>query len=116
MVVVADDGRVDVAVAVDLRAAEKPDLDPAVLEERLEHVGHAADHERAGHQRRIADRDRQPLGHGADGAGFVDQHQVGRVGGAGEVAGQVGQPDADEHDLAVAQLARGDDGMSSAGV
>ena len=45
-----------------------------------------------------------------DRAGLVDQHQVGRVRGAGEVAGQVGQPDADEHDLAVAQLARGDGG------
>ena len=49
-------------------------------------------------------------GHRADGARLVDQHQVRRVGGAGEVAGEVGQADADEHHLAVAQLARGDGG------
>ena len=40
--------------------------------------------------------------------GLVDQHQVRRVGGPGEIAREIGQPDADEDHLAVAQLARGD--------
>ena len=52
----------------------------------------------------------QPLRYRAHRARLVDQHQVGRVRGAGEVAGEVGQSDADEHDLAVAQLAGGDRG------
>ena len=106
----ADHGRVDVAEAVDLRAAQEADLDPAVLQQALEHVRHAADHERPGHQGRVADRDRQPLGLGADRAGLVDQQEPRRVGGPRQVAGQVRQPDADEDDLAVAQLPRGDGG------
>ena len=108
--VVADHGGVDVSVAVDLRAAQEADLDPAVLQEVLEHIGHAADHQRAGDQRRVSDRDRQPLGNGTHRPALVDQHQVRRVGLAGEVAGQVGQPDADEHHLAVAELPGGDGG------
>ncbi len=51
-----------------------------------------------------------------DRARLVDQHQSRRVGGAREVAGEVGQADADEDDLAVAQLAGRDAAISSAGV
>ena len=58
----------------------------------------------------IADRDRQSLGHRADRARLVDQHEARRVSGASQIAGEVGKPDADEHDLAIAQLARGDGG------
>jgi len=53
--VVADDSRVDVAVAIDLRPTQKAYLDAPVLQQRLKDVGHAAHHQRAGDQRRIAD-------------------------------------------------------------
>ena len=76
----------------------------------LEDVRHADDHERAGHQRGIADRHGQPLRHRAHRARFVDEHEVRRVRGAREVAREVRQADADEDHLAVAQLARGDGG------
>ena len=113
--VVADHGGVDVAVAVNLGAAEEAHLDTAILKEALKDIGHAADHERAGDQGRIPDRDRQPFRHRTYGAGLIDQHQVGRMGLAGEVAGEVGQPDPDEDDFAVPQLPGGDGSHHLAG-
>ena len=107
-IVRADDRGVDVAVAVDLRAAQESDFDAAVLEEELEHIGHAAHHERSGHERRIADRHREPFGHRADGSGLVDQRQARRVGPARQVAREIRETDTDEHYLAVAQLPRRD--------
>src|SRR5918994_7098315 len=80
MPIVSDHGRIDVSIAIDLGAAEKADLDPAILQQGLENVHHAADHERSGDEGRIADRDWKSLGDCAYCAGFVDQHQVGRVG------------------------------------
>ena len=108
VIVAADHRGVDVAVPIDLGTAQEADFDPAVLEEKLEDVGHAADHQRAGHQGGVADGDGQPLGLGPDGAGLIDQHQARRVGRPGEIARQIGKPDPDEHDFAVAQLAGGD--------
>jgi hypothetical protein len=46
----------------------------------------------------------------ADYAGFVDHEQVGGMGAAGEVAGKIGQADADEDNIAVSQEAGGVDG------
>ncbi len=83
LLVAADHGRVDVAAPIDLGAAEEAHLDLPVLQEELEDVGHRADHERAGHQRRVADRDRQPLRHRPHRARLVDQHQVRRTAARG---------------------------------
>ena len=104
--VAADDCRVEVAVLVNLRAAQKAHLDLAVLEEVLEHLAHARDHERASHERRIADGRGHAVRNGTHGAGLVDHAEVGGVGRPGEVAGEVGEPDADEHHRSVGQLAR----------
>ena len=104
----ADHRRVDVPVAVDLRAAQEADRDPAVLQDELEHVRHAAHHEAARHERRVADRDRHADRRRADRARFVHQHEVRRMGGARQIARQVGEADPHEYDLPVDQLARRD--------
>ena len=44
----------------------------------------------------------------SDRARLIDQHQVGRVGGPGQITGQVGKSDADEDDFSIAQLPGGD--------
>ena len=85
----ANDGRVDVAMAIDLRAAEETDFDPTVLEEQLKHIRHAAHHQRARDERRIADRHRQALRYRADRARFIDQHEVGRMGAQRQIACEV---------------------------
>ena len=58
---VADDRRVDVAEAVDLGGAEKADVDQAALQVEAEQLEHAHDRGRAGHDRRVADAQWQPL-------------------------------------------------------
>ena len=62
----ANDGRIDIAMAIDLRAAEETDFDPTVLQEQLKYIRHATHHQRARDERRIADRHRQALGYRAD--------------------------------------------------
>ena len=57
----------------------------------------------------VADRERQPDRLGPDRARLVDEHAAGRLQAAREVGRGVGRADADEADLAVAQLARGVD-------
>ena len=84
-----DHGRVDVAVAIDLGATQKTDLDPAVLQKQLKHIRHAAHHERTGDQRRVADRHRQARGASPHGARLVDEDEVGRVRRARQVTGEI---------------------------
>jgi len=43
--ILAHDGGVDVSVTVDLCATQQTNLDPAILQEILKHVSHAADHQ-----------------------------------------------------------------------
>src|SRR5579862_4947568 len=74
--VVANDGRVDVAPPINLRAAQEAYADAAILQHVLEDVRHAGDHEAAGDERGIADRDWQAFRYGAHGSGFVDKNQV----------------------------------------
>ena len=90
-----------------MRPTEESDLDPSVLEKELEHVRHATDHQRAGDERGIADRDGEARRRRADRARLVDEHEIRRVRAACQVAGEVRQADPDKHDLAVGQLARG---------
>src|SRR5215207_6457526 len=106
--VVSNHGRVDVPIAVDLGPAEEAHLDAAILQQRLKNVRHSADHQRTSDEGRIADGDWKPLGYRAYCARLVDQHQVGCVRAAGEIAGQIRQADSNEYDLAVAQLPGGD--------
>src|SRR5918995_994637 len=108
--VVSDDGGVDVPVAVDLGAAQQADLNPSILKEALKDISHAADHEGSGDQRGITDRNWEALGDGSHGARLVDQNKTGRVGRAGEIAGQVRESDADEHHFTVTELPSGDHG------
>ena len=100
--VVAYHRRVDVAVLVDLRAAEKPDLDASALQKELEDVRHPRDHQRSRHERRITDRHGQPLRQRAHGTGLVDEHEPRRVRRAREVAREIRKANPHEHDLAVA--------------
>src|ERR1700752_4553848 len=78
---------VEVAVAIDLRRAEKPDVDAPGLQVITEHLRQW--HDAGGRLREltVADGERQHLGPRADGAGFIDEHDAGRVGETGEVAG-----------------------------
>ena len=109
-VVVADDGGVDVAEAIDLRGAEEADVDAPAADPVVEHLGDRDEVLRAGGEVVVADRQRQALRARADRAGLVDEHAAGRVQAPREVGGGVRRPDPDEHDLAVEQLARGPDG------
>ena len=97
MVVVADHGRVEVRVAVDLRGAEERDVDPSRPDPVVEHLRHA-DHEvgRLG-ELAVADRERDVHRLGADRARLVDQHQLGVVDRAREDRGGARPSDADEH-------------------
>ena len=106
LVVVADHRGIQVAIAVDLRASEEADIDQAALQVILEDFGHRADAQSSGHQCRVADRGRQALGLRADGARFINQHQVGAPSAPRQVDGHVGNANAHEDDFGIAQHAR----------
>ena len=107
---VADDGRVDVAEPVDLGGAEEADVDQAALQVVAEQLEHADDGRRAGHDRRVADGQRQPRRPRPEHARLVDHLELGRDGPLGEVDRDVRQADADEADaLALERTRRGDD-------
>ena len=106
LLIVADDGGVEVGIAVDLRPAEKADGDPPALQPVAEHLG-----DRHGGQRRIAelavaDRQRQHLGLGVDRPRLVDQRDAGGMGEPRQVAGRRRRADADEADIVIAQRPR----------
>ena len=107
MVVRPDDGRVDVAEAIDLGGAEEPDVDEPALEVVAEQLEHADDRGSAGDDRRVADREREAGRPGAEDARLVDELEVGRHGPFGEVDRDVRQADADEADMLAGQLAGG---------
>src|SRR5437016_12054105 len=75
LVVRPDDGRVDVAVPVDLSAAKKSDLNSTALQVQLKDIRHRSDRQRIGDERRIPDGDWKPIGHCAHRAGFVNEHE-----------------------------------------
>ena len=110
MVVIADHGGIDVAKAVDLRAAQKAHIHVAALQVEGEDIVHAAHRQRPADQGGVADGERQARRLGADHPGFVDHQQVGGVRAPGQVAGQVGQPHADKDHIAIAQQPGGVDG------
>ena len=108
-VVTADDGGVDVAEAVNLRAAQEAHVHVAALEVQGEDIVHADHRKRPADQRRVADGERQARRFRPDDTRFVDHDQVGGVRPLGQVAGQVGLSDADENDIAIPQQAGGVD-------
>ena len=87
-------------------APEEPDVDQAALQVEAEQLEHAHDRRRAGDDRRVADRQRQPGRPGPEDAGLVDELEVRRDGPLGEVDRDVRQPDADEADALAGELAR----------
>ncbi len=108
-VVGADHRGVDVAELVQLRRAEEADVDPARLQPVVEDLWHADHGVRRLGQDPVADRKRQRSRLGADGARLVDQNEVRRVRGPGQVGRLAGQADAHEAGHPVAQTARGRD-------
>ncbi|MPN48419.1 hypothetical protein SDC9_196026 [bioreactor metagenome] len=109
MIVIADDRGVDIAVTVNLRAAQKANIYVAALQVIREDIVHAADGAGSTHQGGVTDGKRQPCRPCADDAGFIDHLQVGGMGAPGQVAGQVGQPNAHEHHIAIQQQPGGVD-------
>ncbi len=109
VVVRPDDGRVDVAEPVDLGGAQEPDVDEPALQVVAEQLEHADDRGRAGHDRRVADGQRQPRRPRPEDAGLVDELEVRRDRPLGEVDRDVRQTDPDEADVLAGQLARGRD-------
>jgi hypothetical protein len=109
VVVVADDGRVDVREAVDLGGAEEADVDAARLHPVVEDLGDA-DHGVGGlGQDAVADRHRQPRRLGADRARLIDQHEPRCMRPARQVRRRARQADADEARAVVLQHPRGGD-------
>ena len=110
LVVGADHRGVEIGVFVDLRAAEKADLDAAALQPVAEHFRHRHRRQRGLAQFAVADRERQHVRLGGERAGFVDQRDVRRMRQAREIAGGRGLADADETDVVVLERARRRDG------
>ncbi len=106
VLVVADDRRVDVAVAVELRGAEEPDVDAASLKPVGEDLGHRHDRVGSVGEIAVADREWEPRRLRSDAARLVDQRAPLRVRAAGEVRCRRRQPDSDEAHAVVAQLPR----------
>ena len=90
-------------------APRKPDVDQAALEVEREQLEHRDDGGRAGDDRGVADRQRQPRRPRPEHARLVDELHVRRDGALREVDRDVRQPDADEADLLAGELARGRD-------
>ncbi len=105
VVVVADDRRVDVAEAVELRGAEEADVDAAGLQPVGEDLGNRHDGVGSVGEVAVADRERQPRRLRADAARLVDQRALRGVRAPGEVRSRRRQPDADEAHRLVAELA-----------
>jgi hypothetical protein len=104
--VLADDRGVQVAEAVDLRAAEEGDVDQAGLEVVGEELEHRRDRGRARYERRVPDRQREPLGPRAEHPRLVHELQLGGHGALREVAHDVRQANADEAVAHTRQQAR----------
>ena len=106
---VADVGRVQVAVAVDLGAADEAEVDQPLLEQ-AHHLERARAPERARDVRRVAHR-HQRLGGRlvAHDAVLEDAEGARGVRALGEGEGHERQPHADEDDVAVPDLAAGRD-------
>ena len=110
LVVRPDHRAVQVAEAVDLRAAEESDRDAAALQPVLKHLRHRHRRQRRLAELAIADRQRKHRGLCFERARLVDERQTRRVRQPREVAGGRGQPDADKADVVVPQGARRRDG------
>src|SRR5262249_7509496 len=105
-VVRADQGRVEVAVGVDLGAAEEGVVHQTALA-GLHDVTHAGRHEAPVEGARVADADRHGGQLRGDAAGLEEDDQVRRGGALGEHGGGAGHARADGDGAAVLQQAGG---------
>ncbi len=94
--VVPDHRGVQVAEPVDLGPTEERHVDQPRLQVEREQLEHARDRGGPARQRRIADRQREPLRTGPEHPGLVDELQVRRDGPLREVAHDVGETHAHE--------------------
>nr|WP_228546367.1 hypothetical protein [Halegenticoccus tardaugens] len=101
IIVVPDDRGIDVAVPVDLRAAEEADVNPAGLKIVAEPLSHR--HDALGVRREywVADGEGKLGRVRINGPRLVDHLEVRCVGPLGEVAGEVRDADADQGGVAV---------------
>ena len=95
---------------VDLCGAEEAHVHATGLQQVTEDFRQWNDAGRGVGEFAVADRKRQHVRARAERAGFVDQHDVGRVRETREIARGTRQADADEADTAVPQQPRGSDG------
>ena len=87
LIVISDDGGIDITEAVYLGAAHEANVDVAALQIQGEDIVHAAHRESTADQGRVTDRQRQAGGLGTDHACLIDHHQIRGVCTPGEVAG-----------------------------
>ena len=104
---VADDGRVEVAVPVDLCGPEETEVDEAGLHVR-HHVVHPGGFHPAVEGPLVADRDGEFGRVGTDSAGFVDHRRVRRVCLLGQHRGEHRHSRADDHRTLVLDQGRSD--------
>ena len=114
--VAADGAGVEVAVPVDLGAADEPHVEEAALGEQ-ERVGDAGQHLGAVGGAHLVGRDRQlaRLPHGPDDAALDHHGEPRGVGALGQHRGHHGRADAGEDGGVVAQLARAHHGQQLVG-
>ena len=107
LVIVANDGRIQVAVTVDLRAAQERVIDEPPLA-GLHDVGHAGGHQPFVECPRIAHADRHPRQAGPHAAGLEQQRQLGRHGLLRQHGRRArARRGADDHRRAILQAAGG---------
>ena len=113
---IADEGAVEIAVLIDLRAAHEADIDIAALQQQ-QHVRAAQHHIGAPRAALIVGRGRKLAGldERADDAAFEEDGKPRAAQPLRQGRGQERNADARENDLAVAELARAQDGEQLGG-
>src|SRR5262249_34918439 len=105
-VVGADHGRVEVAVGINLSAAQEGVVDHAALA-GFHDVGHAGGHDAAPESARVADADRHGRQLGGDAPGLKEDHQVGGAGALGQHGSGTGYSGANGDSAAILQSPAG---------
>src|SRR5262249_28669323 len=96
---------IDIAVAIDLSAADKTDINQSALQVEVETADHRTDHLRVARQHGIADRKRQPLRPGADHPGLENQNQIGGLQLESQTGSQIWHSNPNQDSFAIAQAA-----------
>src|SRR5437870_3816221 len=106
MLVTADDARVDVAEPVNLRTTKEANRDATALQPVLEHLRDRHRDEGSLTKLWITNRERQHVRLRPNGAGLVDERDVGSVCESRQVAGDRWRSDADEAHVIILQHPR----------